>query len=599
MALVAVLVSLFLLIRLYLAYHQTLWTDELWSLSVATGHSLLCALKGAQVSPERGDYVDQVGLVTAAYYQQYLAFDDRCKLPDAIIRACLRADWNSPLYYLFLWLWLKFVGISDFSVRLPSIIVSLATLPFMWSIAKKLGNYSAALYSSALFALAPICVYYSTEARVYACTIFLSAVLLWLTLEMAEGASQRSRFYMIAWIVVSALGFSSTVLFISAFLPCLLWLKLHRRDWSIGRLLFMLIGSCAPLFLYLTIPLFFARDSEPVYVTGPTPLWLAPSRPISHLLAFFYGPGIQTLEWYCLFGIVVMMVSLPLIPVILPVSRKHQTNFLCVCFAFVTFFLSGAVELVLASLDLPSEKQMVGFFLSLLGALTCVCFTWWFAKKSNFEMTENFDGRLRLLYLITILAVTLPTIFDLMGTHAGITHRYVLVCLPAVFTLFAIALSKCGKPLQILFGLLTVIAWAPSYGQFAFSESMMQEYYKEIAQVLSKASKDDLILIDGPYSMAMVGVGRYLPKDQLLLSRCEQKKRRPEDLLSALPSIQGKSGVYLVRFHRAKETADALEEWLAKNGKLEQAYYLHEKPANPWTYNQKVLYFRPLNGAVF
>src|SRR5262249_42942031 len=147
-----------------------------------------------------------------------------------------------------------------------------------------------------------------------------------------------SRFYMIAWVVASALGFSSTVLFVSAFLPCLLWLKLKGRDLSNGQLLLMSIASCAPLVLYLTIPLFFARDSEPVYVTGPTPLWLAPSCPISHLLAFFYGPGIQTLEWYCLFGIVVMMVSLPLIPVILPVSRKHQTNFLCVSFAFIAFF---------------------------------------------------------------------------------------------------------------------------------------------------------------------------------------------------------------------------------------------------------------------
>ena len=593
------LIASFLLTRLCLAQHQTLWTDELWSLSIATGHSLHCALKGVPPNPELGDYVDPLGLVRAAYYQQYLAFDERSKLPEGIVRACLRGDWNSPLYYLFLWLWLKLVGISDLSVRVPSILISLAALPFMWSIARRLGNEVAAVLSSLLFTLAPICLYYSTEARVYACTIFLAAAFLWLTLELVQRSGRASLFYIVAWIVVGALGFSSTVLFISAFLPCLLWLILHRRDIVVWRWLIVGFISSIPFLLNITIPLFFVRDTEPGYVTGATPMWLAPSRPISHLLAFFYGPGIQTLESYCIYGIVVAMVSLPLVPVALPVFKKHQANFYLVNIVFVSFFLSGAVELLLASLDLPSQIRTLGFFVALLLAFIGVSIAWRFAKKRNFELSENFDSRLQLLYLITISGVILPTIFDLMGTHAGITHRYALVCLPAVFTLTAIALSKCGWHGRTFFTIVAVIAWIPSYVQFAFSESMMQEYYREIAQVLTRASKDDLIIIDGPYSLAMVGVARYLPADQTLLARCDQKKRSPEDLLSALPAIQGKSGVYLVRLHRANEAADALEEWLSLKGKVERTYYLHEKPANPWTYNQKVLYFRPVGGGVF
>ena len=95
----------------------------------------------------------------------------------------LKADFQPPLYYLFLKLWLPLAGNSEWLIRLPGILIGTATIPLVFLLCRKLlGKNSKIPFIAALFlALNPFHVYYSQELRMYALSAFF-VLLSWLAL---------------------------------------------------------------------------------------------------------------------------------------------------------------------------------------------------------------------------------------------------------------------------------------------------------------------------------------------------------------------------------------------------------------------------------
>jgi len=84
----------------------------------------------------------------------------------------LRLESNAPLHYLLAKLLLAPLGPSphrlDFLLRYASLAAALAHLPLLARIARRLGAPESALRAQALFAVAPLAVYFGSEARAYA-----------------------------------------------------------------------------------------------------------------------------------------------------------------------------------------------------------------------------------------------------------------------------------------------------------------------------------------------------------------------------------------------------------------------------------------------
>ena len=78
---------------------QDLWADEVFSLAVATGHSLE---HPAAAAVRLGDFVEPAGAVPPAAFRRYLAHDAPPAGPGRVIRAVLLSDTSPPLYYLAL-----------------------------------------------------------------------------------------------------------------------------------------------------------------------------------------------------------------------------------------------------------------------------------------------------------------------------------------------------------------------------------------------------------------------------------------------------------------------------------------------------------------
>lgn len=94
----------------------------------------------------------------------------RQSLPDLLTAAA--ADNHPPFYYLFLHFWMK-LNRSEFFLRLPSIVFGTTSVCLVYLLGKKLAGKKAGLLSSTLFALSPLHVYFSAEARMYSLLTFL------------------------------------------------------------------------------------------------------------------------------------------------------------------------------------------------------------------------------------------------------------------------------------------------------------------------------------------------------------------------------------------------------------------------------------------
>ena len=115
--------------------------DEVFSLAIATGHSL--EHPAATADPALGDFVEPEGPVHAEEFKRYLAHDDPPASPARVVRAVLLSDTSPPLYYLLLYGWTLVFGTSDVALRLFSTAWSLACLPFLAGIARRTGGRGA------------------------------------------------------------------------------------------------------------------------------------------------------------------------------------------------------------------------------------------------------------------------------------------------------------------------------------------------------------------------------------------------------------------------------------------------------------------------
>ena len=210
------------LLRLGLAARQDLWADELFSLAVATGHSL--EHPAADAVPALGDFVEPALAVPAAAFRRYLELETPPAGPRRVIRAVLLSDTSPPLYYLMLAGWTRIAGTSDFALHVCSVLWALATMPLLWLLGRRLGGPREALAACILFAVAPASLYYSVEARMYSMLWFFSALTAWLTLRLHDRGGPGT---LALWTLAAAAGLLTHYFYVFVWAACMVWLILR------------------------------------------------------------------------------------------------------------------------------------------------------------------------------------------------------------------------------------------------------------------------------------------------------------------------------------------------------------------------------------
>jgi Dolichyl-phosphate-mannose-protein mannosyltransferase len=241
-----------------------LWVDEVFSLAMATGHSL--EHPAAAADPTQGDFVEPDHAVPAEEFRRYLKHDDPPASPARVVRAVLLSDTSPPLYYLLLYGWTLLLGTSDLMLRLFSIACSLACLPLLVAIARRTGGNGAVFASCVLFAFSPLAIYYSTEGRMYSLLWLCVLATTWASLVLQQRGG-RIGFYAL-WILASGAGFLTHYFFVFPWLAIVAYLLVRPVKLARTRLV-----ACLLLLAILILP-WYTRVPEGLASWRITKDWL-------------------------------------------------------------------------------------------------------------------------------------------------------------------------------------------------------------------------------------------------------------------------------------------------------------------------------------
>ena len=137
---------------------QCLWPDEIFSLAIATGHSLEHPATAA--NPSLGDFVEPAYPAQREEFVRYIRQENPPASPARVLRAAFLSDTSPPLYYLSLHVWTLLFGTSGAALRLFSVACSLGCLPLIGAVARRTGGIKAVFPAYALFAFSPLAIYY-------------------------------------------------------------------------------------------------------------------------------------------------------------------------------------------------------------------------------------------------------------------------------------------------------------------------------------------------------------------------------------------------------------------------------------------------------
>src|SRR5262249_25354707 len=243
--LILAMVVLAAALQIILAGRSGLWPDEVFSLAMATGHSL--EHPAAMADPAKGDFVEGDHPMPAAEFRRYLKHNDPPSGHGHVTRAVLLSDTNPPLYYLLLYVWTLILGTNDIALRLFSIVCSLACVPLLFNVARRTGGREAAFACCVLYAFSPLALYYSTEGRMYSLLWLCVLATMWASLVLQERGGRIVIYGF--WIVASTAGFLTHYFFVFPWVAIVAYLLLAPGKIARARL-----AVCVVLIAVLILP---------------------------------------------------------------------------------------------------------------------------------------------------------------------------------------------------------------------------------------------------------------------------------------------------------------------------------------------------------
>lgn len=215
----AILVFAFIL-RVYQSGTYGIFLDEKYTLVISQG-----------VAMEGSNQRDVFFIPEKTYFTPREFWKE--KTIHDFIEANIRGDiGNSPSYYAVLWTWTKLFGLSDFSIRFPSVLFStlLVGLIFLF-VRRHFGSERLALLSAFLMAIEPFFIAYSHMARNYSMSFFLTllATHLFLLILDRKRAGEPGGKLVLAYGLVFVLALLSHYLTIVVFLCHGLYALLYVR----------------------------------------------------------------------------------------------------------------------------------------------------------------------------------------------------------------------------------------------------------------------------------------------------------------------------------------------------------------------------------
>ncbi len=105
----------------------------------------------------------------------------------------ITGDFHPPLFHFLLHYWVKIFGVSEISLRMPSVLFGVGAVYLIYLLGQTLGSKKWGLTSALLLATAPFHIYYSQEARMYSAVTFFTLGSMYFFLKILKSEKSPGR----------------------------------------------------------------------------------------------------------------------------------------------------------------------------------------------------------------------------------------------------------------------------------------------------------------------------------------------------------------------------------------------------------------------
>jgi uncharacterized membrane protein len=211
-------------------------------------------------------------------------------------------DIHPPFYYLLLQAWAPLTGPSPFAVRTLSVIIGTLTVALVYVLGSRLLSRSVGLIAAFLTAIAPFCVYYSQEARMYALVTLLGLASTYLMWELMLAREQSAPRLLLAAIYIVITSAAMYTLYYGIFITLFQTLFILSKARRYGRRVWAWLGGQVLLALLYLPWIVYAGGKLQAYVSGKVEVESYASLDLltfltKYLVAFSVGHLAPTQSW--------------------------------------------------------------------------------------------------------------------------------------------------------------------------------------------------------------------------------------------------------------------------------------------------------------
>lgn len=136
---------------------------------------------------------------------------------------------HTPLYYLYLKLWIFIFPDNDISLRLSSVLPSILSVIVMYFIGKEIKSKSIGLFCALFTALSSFCIYFAQEVRLYSLIFLVSSLIVLYFIKSAKNPTKCNLLAFLLFNIILIALHTLGIIF-SFFIICALCAYLYKTN---------------------------------------------------------------------------------------------------------------------------------------------------------------------------------------------------------------------------------------------------------------------------------------------------------------------------------------------------------------------------------
>ena len=249
---------------------------------------------------------------------------------------------NPPLYEIILHFLIKIFGISEFSVRFPSLLFSCITVSFIYKFGVKYLNKRVALYAGIIFIFSNYHILFAHEARVYAFLGMLTIISMYcfagMLFDAATSSNAAFKNRITANLIILAIV--NTLIIYShyfGFFIIIVQLLFLAFNWTLALKIYKQILLCSAIITLLYIPNIMVVANR-LHTTATNGTWVSPPNGADSIYNMLRQFSNEPIVAVCI--IAILLFSLVKVMVNRRKEQKSMYNMLIIFwFSFVFLFM--------------------------------------------------------------------------------------------------------------------------------------------------------------------------------------------------------------------------------------------------------------------